>query len=459
MGIFTIFLLALGLCFDTFAVSVSGGMGCCTWSRGRGVRFATVLGLMQGLMPLIGWLLAAEFHTLIAVWDHWIAFVLLLFLGGKMVISGIRSKGDQAHKDDPFRWRNTLLLGLATSIDALIAGVALALVKVTILPDSSQCTNILLAVGIIAAVTIVASLVGLLLGHHTKGRLGARAEIIGGVILVLIGTKVLCEHLQQEYVCDEPLTVMSFNIRYDNPDDGRHQWSHRREAVVRMLADQKPTVVGIQEGLSHQVAYLDSVLTGYKYIGVGRDDGDRSGEYAAIFYDTTRLEAIQTGNFWLCETPDRPALGWDAVCVRIATWGLFEDQTTARRFFAVNTHFDHIGTTARAESGRLIIRKIDSIAAGTPLVLTGDFNCTIEDQSLSPIMESMTDARPSASREPAYTFIGFDEGNDFVERQIIDHIFLRDMHCAEFHVITDTYGVPAGQLSDHLPIVANLTIH
>lgn len=457
MGVFIVILLALGLCFDTFAVSVGAGMGCCTWSRGRGFRFAFILGIFQGLMPFIGWFLAFEFHSLIAAWDHWIAFGLLFILGGKMVISGLCRKADSAPKNDPFTWKNSILMGFATSIDALIAGVTLALIRVAILPQSSQTVNVLLAVGVIAAITIMASLLGLLLGKHTRGKMGARAEIIGGIILVLIGGKVLYEHLTELAPMQEPIEVMSFNVRYDNADDKHHNWQYRKTSIINMLKSENPDIIGIQEGLAHQVAFLDSALSNYTYIGVGRDDGDTIGEYAAIFYDTTRLSALQTGNFWLSQTPDRPSIGWDAVCIRIASWGLFEDRESGRRFFAVNTHFDHIGTTARRESGALIIAKIDSIASGTPLVLTGDFNCTANDATLGPILSNMSIARGEDSREPAYTFIGFDEPETFADRQIIDHIFVRGMFAKDYKVVTNMYGAPAGQLSDHLPIKAKLT--
>lgn len=457
MGLLVIILLGLGLCFDTFAVSVGAGMGCNSYSRARGFRFALILGLFQGLMPFIGWLAAAEFHSLIAVWDHWIAFGLLLILGVKMIYSGVTGKAE-APKNDPFTLRNSFLMGFATSIDALIAGVTLALVKVNIIDNASAVANILVAVAIIAIITVGASLLGIAMGKGSRGCLGARAEIIGGVILILIGAKVLYEHLNELPPMKEPVKAMSFNIRYDNPDDGAHNWNFRNTAILEMLSDQKPDLLGIQEGLAHQVAFLDSALATYKYIGVGRDDGDKAGEYAAIFYDTTRLAALQTGNFWLSDTCTRPAMGWDAVCVRIATWGLFQDKLSGHRFFAVNTHFDHIGTTARTESGKLIIRKIDSIASGTPLVLMGDFNCTVADGTLDPILEKMQLARPEDSTEPAYTFIGFDMPADSPERQIIDHIFVRSIFAKDYTIITNTYGAPAGQLSDHLPVAVNLFV-
>lgn len=196
MDIVLVILFAVGLCFDSFAVSLSAGMGCCTWHRGRGIRFAGILAVMQGLMPVAGWLLAFEFAHLIAAWDHWIAFGLLLLLGGKMIwgaISEWNAKPDQRSRD-PFRWKNSLVLGIATSIDALAAGVALAFTQILIV-EGSQLTNLWIAAGLIALVTFLAALGGLWLGRRSRGQLGSWSEVLGGVILIGIGTKVLIEHL------------------------------------------------------------------------------------------------------------------------------------------------------------------------------------------------------------------------------------------------------------------------
>lgn len=191
-----IFLLALGLCFDSFAVSLSAAMGCGVWQRGRAVRFAGVLALMQGLMPVVGWLLAFEFAHLISAWDHWVAFGLLLLLGGKMIWGAI-GEWDAPKEErgaDPFLWKNSLILGVATSIDALATGVALAFTQI-LMVEASQFVNLWVAAGIIGLVTFGASLTGLWLGRRSRGRLGGWSEVLGGVILIGIGVKVLVEHL------------------------------------------------------------------------------------------------------------------------------------------------------------------------------------------------------------------------------------------------------------------------
>lgn len=195
MDFITLFLFAVGLCFDSFAVSLSCGMSCCVCTRRRLFRFAAVLGLSQGLMPLIGWAVATNFRTVIEAYDHWIAFALLLFLGGKMIWESFGEEDDEHFKGNPFALGRNVMLGVATSIDALVAGIAMALLPLTIIPVESQLLNMLAAVVVIALVTLVSSLTGLYLGRRSRGRLGERAELIGGVILILIGVKVLVEHL------------------------------------------------------------------------------------------------------------------------------------------------------------------------------------------------------------------------------------------------------------------------
>lgn len=162
------------------------------------MRFAAVLGLCQGLIPLIGWSLAARFRTVIEAYDHWVAFALLLFLGGRMIRESFGEEEDDAArrlKGNPFALGRNVVLGVATSIDALVAGIAMALLPLAVVPSDSQLINMLAAAGVIAVVTLAASLVGLYLGRRSRGRLGEWAERIGGMILILIGLKVLVEHL------------------------------------------------------------------------------------------------------------------------------------------------------------------------------------------------------------------------------------------------------------------------
>ncbi len=260
--------------------------------------------------------------------------------------------------------------------------------------------------------------------------------------------------------------VMTFNIRNDNPADGINQWQNRREALVQMLRAEQPDVLGIQEGLAHQVSYLDSALMDYAYVGVGRDDGKTAGEYTAIFYRTQRLELQEQGTFWLNPTQDTARMGWDAVCVRIATWATFRERNTGREFRVFNTHFDHVGKLARQESAKLLAGRVEQAGDQMPAVIMGDFNCTMSDASLAPLATAFVESRGAfleshpqqANALPLATFQGFGfKAEVSAEEAVapIDHIFVRGFRPTQYRIITDDYGVPF--LSDHYPVVATLT--
>ena len=146
------------------------------------------------------------------------------------------------------------------------------------------------------------------------------------------------------------VNIMSFNIRYGTAPDGTNSWRYRAGAVLKMIEDQAPDVIGMQEALNEQVRFLDEFTNGYDWVGVGRDDGRKDGEYMAIFYNKKRISLLKWGTFWLSETPDKPSLGWDAACRRTATWAFMKDKKTGRKFLMVNTHLDHVGEQARANA-------------------------------------------------------------------------------------------------------------
>ncbi len=195
MTLITVILLALGLCFDSFAVSLTQGLAQCGERRLRFFRFSLVLAFFQGAMTLAGWALAAGFQHYIAAFDHWIAFALLVFLGIRMIVESRKNEEEEEPRCYRFELKNTLLLGVATSIDALITGVALAMTTLLIFEHKSQWINMLSTSGIIFAVTFIACVAGIFLGRTAGNRLGKYAEIAGGIILAAIGAKVLLEHL------------------------------------------------------------------------------------------------------------------------------------------------------------------------------------------------------------------------------------------------------------------------
>ena len=184
--------------------------------------------------------------------------------------------------------------------------------------------------------------------------------------------------------------IISYNIRLGVADDGANSWEHRREATLRMLEREAPTVFGIQEGYLFQVKYIEENLPQYGRVGVGRDDGKEGGEIMAVFYLRDRYDLLDHGDLWLSETPDRVSRGWDGACNRTMTWVHLREKATGKEFFLFNSHFDHIGTVARAESAKLLIEKVAEIAGKTPAFCTGDFNSNQQTNVYNTIVTSGT---------------------------------------------------------------------
>jgi endonuclease/exonuclease/phosphatase family metal-dependent hydrolase len=135
--------------------------------------------------------------------------------------------------------------------------------------------------------------------------------------------------------------------------------------------------LGVQEALFHQVLFMDNVMENYTYLGVGRDDGKLSGEFAPVFYDSTNVKLLYANTIWLSETIDTVSIGWDAALPRICSYGLFEIKSTQQKIWVFNTHFDHMGEIARAESAKVLLNQIaKENKAQYPVILMGDFNCT-----------------------------------------------------------------------------------
>ena len=251
--------------------------------------------------------------------------------------------------------------------------------------------------------------------------------------------------------------IISFNVRYSSaPEiDGDNRWELRRDASIKMVAAQKPLAMGLQEACPDQIDFLDQNLTGYKHIGVGRDDGNRAGEMMAIYYDTTRLTLLNSGTFWLSDTPDKVSIGWDAACNRTCTWGHFKVNDTGFEFLYFNTHLDHAGSQARRNSIKLIVAKMAELNPNNvPVFLSGDFNSTADDTIFEPLKASLKDAREvSAISDKNITYNGFGTVTDSPNTRkewVIDHIFFSGVNPMAFRVLNGNYGVPF--ISDHYPI-------
>ena len=256
------------------------------------------------------------------------------------------------------------------------------------------------------------------------------------------------------------MLVGSYNIRLKVSSDSvkGNVWEKRCQVICDQVNFMSPDIFGAQEVLHTQLVDMLAGLDGYDYIGVGRDDGNTGGEYAAIFYKTNRLRLLDSGNFWLSETPDRPGLGWDAACVRICTWGKFARQTATddEAFFFFNLHMDHVGVVARREAAKLIVQKISEIAPGAPVIVTGDFNVDQNDEIYSIFTQSglLKDSYIASRLNFAEngTFNSFDTGLYTDSR--IDHIFVSPaINVDAYGILTNSYWTPdgasEGQLKGH----------
>lgn len=183
MDILTYLLIAIGLSFDSFAVSVSGGVADAKMRFWKGSSIAISLALFQGALPLLGWYLGSSMRSSIEQMDHWVAFALLGFIGGKMIWDHFRGSGEEKPINLSHFW--TLIgVSIATSIDALVVGVSFGITDI----------DILLACVIIGITTYIAAMVGMLIGKTAAGKISSYANLLGGSILILIGLKILIEH-------------------------------------------------------------------------------------------------------------------------------------------------------------------------------------------------------------------------------------------------------------------------
>ena len=258
-------------------------------------------------------------------------------------------------------------------------------------------------------------------------------------------------------IYSQPHSIISYNIRYDNNWDIENSWKIRRNKVSQILVQYSPSIIGIQEGLLNQVQYIDSSLIDYDYVGVGRDDGKKKGEFCAIYFDTTRYVLSKNSTFWLSETPDTISVGWDAALERICTYGLFKDRITKKEFWVFNTHFDHIGVVAREKSSELILKRIDKInRQSLPVVLMGDFNSTPNSPPIKELKTELNDALKISLEKlqgPRGTFNGFNEDLPIEKR--IDYIFTNDLKVLSYTHINDRLNNNR-HISDHLPVMIKI---
>ena len=184
MTVTTLFLLALGVSADAFAVAVGHGAAARRLDKFEAFRMALFFGSFQAIMPAIGWFIGHQFQELIFAYDHWVAFVLLSVIGGKMIYDDLRPEHEEGNSESRISYARLLTLAVATSIDALAVGVGLLFLPSIVGPALT-----------IGTVTFTLSLAGVLLGHRYRSLASKHSKMVGGIILILIGAKILVDHL------------------------------------------------------------------------------------------------------------------------------------------------------------------------------------------------------------------------------------------------------------------------
>lgn len=251
------------------------------------------------------------------------------------------------------------------------------------------------------------------------------------------------------------LTVMTFNVRYPNPDDGANVWAKRRAVFVRTIAAANPDVIGTQELFASQAADIVRALPAYAWFGRDRRGG-HADEHMGIFYRRDRLTLIRHGDYWLSDTPSViGSMAWGVTLPRMVNWGVFETRGKIRRRFVLfDTHFAHRDEDddARARSAALLRDMIRPIAGDLPVIVTGDMNATPDSQAYKTLAAQLTDAWGSAPTRhgPERTFHDFTGTAD----RRIDYVFVNGFTSLRAEVRTDHNGIIYA--SDHFPVVASL---
>lgn len=252
----------------------------------------------------------------------------------------------------------------------------------------------------------------------------------------------------------QTLRVMSFNVRTLWAKDGANGWEHRRDLMVRTIREQHPDVMGTQELFKEQGDYLVAKLPAYSWFGIGRY-GDERDEHMGVFYRRDRLKLLDSGNFWLSDTPDKPgSISWGHPLPRLVTWAKFEDRANGRDFYYYNTHFPYReqDVMARTRAAQEIAARIEKLPAGTAVVLTGDFNTDAASPAYATLTKVLADARaavahPSGPEDTFHDFTG-------IAKQRIDWILQRGFTPLAYATVTTHEG--KRYPSDHFPVATEL---
>lgn len=265
---------------------------------------------------------------------------------------------------------------------------------------------------------------------------------------------------------DRSFKVMSFNIRLNTSVDKENAWPNRKEVLAAEIKENAPVLFGVQEAKWEQMEYLTKAFSDYGTIGVGRDDGARGGEFSAVFYKKSTFELLESGTFWLSETPEKAgSLGWDAACRRVVSWGKFKCKATPKTLLYANTHFDHIGKKARHESALMMIKRLPEMAKGCPVIVSGDFNSDTDSEVYKIItggldgIEGFVDTNPAAKCRDLGSGSTFQSFGKYSGKRIIviDYIFVsKGIEVQKFKICPEKRN---GRFcSDHNGIVATIAL-
>jgi endonuclease/exonuclease/phosphatase family metal-dependent hydrolase len=251
---------------------------------------------------------------------------------------------------------------------------------------------------------------------------------------------------------------MSYNIRYDNPNDGENSWVNRKELLCSQLAFYEPDVFGIQEALPNQVSDISALLPNYTFVGIARD-GNGKGESSNIFFKKDKFKLLEQNTFWLSETPEIISKGWDAALNRICTYGLLKDNKTKQIFWVFNTHLDHQGVIARTKGIELILSKIKMLnIKNYPVIFMGDFNSEPTEERIINLKTKMIDSQEISEEKPfgpSGTFNAFKHNEPVLKK--IDYIFLSkesNFKVYKYAVLSDSKDLKYP--SDHLPVYVEI---
>ncbi len=259
------------------------------------------------------------------------------------------------------------------------------------------------------------------------------------------------------------LKLMSFNIRYGTAEDGENHWQNRKEIAFNVIRDYNADLIGLQETLEFQITEIVEAIPQYSYIGVGRDDGKRAGEFCSILYAKDRFIVDSTETFWFSETPAVPgSKNWSNNITRICTWAKLFDKFSGKSLYIFNVHLDHESQQSRVKSVELLLKKISALQKNIPIILTGDFNCGEDNETIQTILKSGFEDtyRSLHSKQQDEGTFNFFKGETSGER--IDFIFISKkysqrngfLEVKQSEIVKSNFN--GKYPSDHFPVTATI---